>query len=117
MKKVLIFGVGGFVGSYLSQEFLEHGYDVYGTDRIWGERLPSEVHFFVSDLMDSEGVENTVNSIEPDIIVNLAAVSSVGMSWSIPQTTIQINVVGALNILEAARKSKKKAKNHAYRFQ
>ncbi len=108
MKKVLIFGVGGFVGSYLSQEFLEHGYDVYGTDRIRGERLPSEVHFFVSDLMDSEGVENTINSIEPDIIVNLAAVSSVGMSWSIPQTTIQINVVGALNILEAARKSKKK---------
>ena len=32
MKKVLIFGVGGFVGSYLAAEFKKHGYDVYGSD-------------------------------------------------------------------------------------
>lgn len=110
MKKVLIFGAGGFVGSYLSREFLEHGYSVYGSDRIQGENLPDEVRFRIADLMDSTDVENIINQVAPDIIVNLAAVSSVGMSWSIPQTTIQVNVVGALNIMEAAHKSQKKAK-------
>ena len=60
--------------------------------------------------MDSEAVEKLVNKIGPDIIVNLAAISSVGASWNIPQFTIQVNVVGALNIMEAARKSVKKPK-------
>ncbi len=110
MKKVLIFGAGGFVGSYLSQEFLNHDYDVYGTDKVQGKMLPDEVQFCISDLMNSESVENIINHTAPDIIVNLAAVSSVGMSWSIPQTTMQINVVGALNIMEAARKSIRKPK-------
>ena len=110
MKKVLIFGAGGFVGSYLSREFLEHNYDVYGTDKVQGKMLPKEVHFCCSELLDSRNVEDTINHVAPDIIVNLAAVSSVGMSWSIPQTTIQVNVIGALNIMEAARKSPKKPK-------
>ena len=47
---------------------------------------------------------------QPDIIVNLAAVSSVGQSWNMPQTTISVNVIGALNIMEAARKCEKKPK-------
>lgn len=110
MQKVLIFGAGGFVGSYLSQEFLDNGYEVYGTDIIKGNRLSEEVHFYESDLLNIEQVESLINKIMPDIIINLAAISSVGASWSIPQTTIHINVIGALNIMEAARKSKKKPK-------
>lgn len=110
MKKVLIFGVGGFVGSYLSREFIEHGYTVIGTDKIKGFMLSSEVEFYESDLLETEAVERLVNKIQPDIIINLAAISSVGVSWSIPQTTMQVNVVGALNIMEAAKKSKKKPK-------
>ena len=110
MEKVLIFGVGGFVGSYLSREFIEHGYAVIGTDKTRSSILPSEVGFYESDLLETEAVEGLVNKIQPDIIVNLAAISSVGASWSIPQTTMQVNVVGALNIMEAARKSEKKPK-------
>lgn len=110
MKKVLIFGVSGFVGGYLSREFIEHGYSVIGTDRMRSSGLPSEVGFFESDLLETEKIESLVNRIQPDIIVNLAAISSVGASWSIPQTTMQVNVVGALNIMEAAKKSGKKPK-------
>lgn len=110
MEKVLIFGVGGFVGSYLSREFIEHGYAVIGTDKIRSSILPSEVGFYESDLLETEAVEGMINKIQPDIIVNLAAISSVGASWSIPQTTMQVNVVGALNIMEAAKKSDKKPK-------
>lgn len=110
MKKVLIFGVCGFVGSYLSREFIEHGYTVIGTDKIKGSVLSSEVEFHESDLLETEAVERLINKIQPDIIVNLAAISSVGVSWSIPQTTMQVNVVGALNIMEAAKNSKKSPK-------
>jgi GDP-4-dehydro-6-deoxy-D-mannose reductase len=110
MKKVLIFGAGGFVGSYLSNEFLEHGYTVIGSDRSRGELLPKDVVLYTADLMDSNAIEDLINKELPDIIINLAAISSVGQSWSNPQTTMMVNVVGALNILEAARKCKKKPK-------
>lgn len=110
MKTVLVFGVSGFVGNYLLTEFIEYGYTVIGTDKIRNVMLPSGVDYYESDLMNSDTTERLINRVQPDIIVNLAAVSSVGASWDIPQTTIQVNVVGALNIMEAARKSEKKPK-------
>lgn len=109
-NKVLIFGASGFVGSYLSREFLNSGYQVFGTDKVTGELLSEEVAFQTADLLDAERVERLVDEIHPDMIVNLAAISSVGLSWAIPQTTVSVNVVGTLNILEAARKQEKKPK-------
>jgi GDP-4-dehydro-6-deoxy-D-mannose reductase len=110
MEKVLIFGVGGFVGSYLSNEFLNNGYQVVGSDRIKGDQLSDKVEFHNADLMDAGAVKGLVEEQKPDIIINLAAISSVGQSWAMPQTTMMVNVVGALNIMEAARKSEKKPK-------
>ena len=108
MSRVLIFGAGGFVGSYLCKEFLNNGYKVSGTDKGEGSALPSEVDFYRTDLMQANEVEKLIGQIQPDIIVNLAAISSVGASWNLPQTTMAINVIGALNIMEAARKSEQK---------
>ena len=108
MSRVLIFGAGGFVGSYLCKEFLNNGYKVSGTDKGEGSALPSEVDFYRTDLMQANEVEKLIGQIQPDIIVNLAAISSVGASGNMPQTTMAINVIGALNIMEAARKSEKK---------
>ena len=105
MKKVLIFGISGFVGSYLLKEFINSGYRVIGSDKIKAMMLPKEVEFFEIDLMQSNDVENLILKVQPDIIINLAAISSVGISWNIPQTTILVNVVGALNIMDAVRKS------------
>ena len=110
MNKVLIFGAGGFVGGYLSQEFLDNGYEVFGSDKTKGKMLPKAVTFIESDVMEADKVEIVFREVEPDIVVNLAAISSVGVSWSIPQTTMMVNVVGALNIMEAARKSENKPK-------
>ena len=104
MDKVLIFGAGGFVGNYLAREFLSHGYTVCGSDIADRVDLPAQVDYYKGDLLDSKQVEDLILQQQPQIIVNLAAISSVGASWSIPQTTISVNVVGALNILEAARK-------------
>lgn len=108
MSRVLIFGAGGFVGSYLCKEFLNNGYKVSGTDKGEGSALPSEVDFYKTDLMQADEVEKLIGQIQPDIIINLAAISSVGASWNMPQTTMAINVIGALNIMEAARKSEQK---------
>ena len=105
MKKVLIFGIGGFVGAYLAKEFQNAGYKVYGSDIEQPKTEVNDVIFQAADLMKAESVEGLVNEIAPDMIVNLAAISSVGASWNIPQTTMSVNVVGALNIMEAARKS------------
>lgn len=110
MSRVLIFGAGGFVGSYLCKEFLNNGYKVSGTDKGEGTALPPEVDFYKTDLMQADEVENLISQSQPDIIINLAAISSVGASWNIPQITMTINVIGALNIMEAARKSERKPK-------
>lgn len=104
MKKVLIFGIGGFVGGYLAREFLAGGYTVIGSDKADGKNLPHEVKFVEADLLDAEAVAALVKAEAPDSIVNLAAISSVGASWNIPQATMSVNVIGALNIMEAARK-------------
>lgn len=109
-SKVLIFGINGFVGSYLSREFVDHGYDVYGSDRSDSSTVVSISGFQQCDLNDAEGVANVVQRFSPDIIVNLAAISSVGLSWKIPQETMRVNVVGTLNILEAVRAQSTPAK-------
>lgn len=106
-EKILIFGISGFVGPYLAEEFLSHGYEVFGTDIQNSEFLPQQVYFEKVDLLNFEEVNNLITKIHPDIIVNLAAISSVSLSWKIPQKVMEVNVIGSLNILEASRKMKK----------
>lgn len=104
MKTVLIFGYSGFVGGYLSRELLDHGYIVVGSDIVDNTLEKNQnVKFTKADLLSYEVVKGIIQNSQPDYIVNLAAISSVGMSWSIPQKTININVNGTLNILEAVR--------------
>lgn len=103
MSKVLIFGAGGFVGRYLALEFKNAGYEVAGSDRVRTESVPEFVSFTEADLLEAAQVSKVVAEAKPDIIVNLAAISSVGASWSMPAATISVNVVGALNVCEAAR--------------
>lgn len=104
MQKVLIFGVSGFVGNYLSREFIKNNYDVYGSDKTYNPVLSNRISFFEADLLEADQVEMLITKIKPDIVVNLAAVSSVGASWNIPQITLSVNVIGALNIMEAVRR-------------
>lgn len=103
MSKVLIFGVNGFVGYYLTQEFLKYGYDVFGSDKKCSSHIRNEKKFIKADLIDYQSIYKIIHDVVPDIIINLAAISSVGASWLIPQKTIMINVIGALNILEASK--------------
>lgn len=110
MKKVLIFGIGGFVGRYLAIDFINSGYFVIGSDIKQNEKIPVEVDFYEADLLDADVVLALIQETEPEVIFNLAAVSSVGISWNNPQTTMTVNVIGALNIMEAVRKCRQMPK-------
>ncbi len=107
MKKVLIFGCGGFVGKYLSIEFISYNYQVYGTGNFEASDEVNDLinKYLIGDILDYPFVKELIKSIQPDYIINLAAISSVGESWKIPQKTIEVNTVGTLNILEAVRES------------
>lgn len=102
-KRVLIFGINGFAGAHLAHELVLHGYVICGSDL--SDMCPlSEVSAYrACDLTDDEGVAAVVREVEPDYIVNLAAVSSVGLSWRSPALTMRVNVEGTLNVMEAAR--------------
>ena len=100
MKTALIFGAGGFVGRYLTRELKEHGYRVAGSDVVKTESARECDAFECCDLLDMEAVRRTVDLFQPDLIVNLAAISSVGQSWKMPGKTMEVNVCGGLNILE-----------------
>lgn len=103
MKKILIFGINGFVGRYLTEELKNNNYSVYGSDISDNVDLKDITDYYKADITDNQSVYNVIEKIRPDAVINLAAISSVGQSWIIPQKTISINVIGCLNILEAIR--------------
>lgn len=105
MKKLLIFGAAGFVGPYLAKEFIKSGYEIYATD-IVDEENDLYKKFFKVDILNKEAVCNLIKNVNPTHIVNLAAISSVGVSWKIPDKTMSININGTINILEACIYSK-----------
>ena len=97
MKKAMITGSQGFVGHYLRQELERNGYAVTGLDLQAGEGVVA------ADLLDAEQVQAIVNQVNPDAIFHLAGQASVARSWSIPQKTVEINVIAAINLMEAVR--------------
>lgn len=102
-KRALIFGAGGFVGSYLVRELCENGYEVYGSDMPDIIQIDGLAGYEPCDLLDPDAVEAQIRKIMPTHIFNLAGMSSVGQSWKEPQLFMEVNTVGALNILEAVR--------------
>ncbi len=97
-------------GSYLIKEFMENGYKVIACDINKKERFNEAITYYDMDILDISRVEEVMKNCLPDYIINLAAISSVGLSWNIPQKTMEVNIVGTLNILEAVRKHAPNAK-------
>ena len=100
MKKALITGSQGFVGHYLRQELEHNGYIVTGLDIQTGEGV------VVTDLLNQDAVNDVILQLQPDVIFHLAGQANVAKSWSIPQKTVELNVVAAINLMEAVRQKK-----------
>lgn len=104
MKKALIIGAAGFVGNYLIDHIQK--------DCIWSiivTKMPHEkiekngVDVRNLDIMDKQSVGDLLNEIRPDYIFHLAAQSSVALSWKNPGLTVDVNIKGSLNVLDAIR--------------
>lgn len=118
-KKILITGVNGFVGGHLISLLKPQGCGIVGLDTKIeadgktpkaGEAGEDGVELRECDLRDSSLLEEIVIESEPEIIFHLAAQSSVKLSFENPSETFSINVIGTVNLLEAASNLEKPPK-------
>lgn len=104
--KALIIGAAGFVGKYL----LAHLSETYPW-QLYATKLPQEDiqfdHATILDLniLEKKDILHTLKEIQPDYIFHLAAQSSVALSWKKPALTVDINIKGCLNLLDAIREA------------
>ena len=112
MKKAFITGIAGQDGSYLSELLLEKDYEVHGiirrsssfnTSRIDHIFNHKNLHLNYGDLVDSNNIGHLISSIKPDEIYNLGAQSHVQVSFEIPEYSADVDGLGTLRILEAAK--------------
>ena len=112
MKKVLVTGADGFIGSHLTESLLEKGYDVkaftyYNSFNTWGwlDTLPKEkldqIEVFSGDVRDPNGVREAMKGV--DQVFHLAALIAIPFSYHSPDSYVDTNIKGTLNVLQAAR--------------
>lgn len=111
-KKILITGADGFIGSHLTEELVRRGHDVrvfvyYNSFNSWGwlDHIDAEVKksldVFSGDIRDPHGVRTAMKGC--DIVLHLAALIAIPYSYHSPDTYVDTNVKGTLNIVQAAR--------------
>jgi NAD dependent epimerase/dehydratase len=116
-QKVLITGADGFIGSHLTEALVEAGYEVrafvyynsfnsYGWLDTISKEIKNKIEFFSGDIRDPNGVREAMKDV--DIVFHLAALIAIPFSYHSPDSYIDTNVKGTLNIIQAARDSKVK---------
>ncbi len=108
--RILITGITGFVGSHLADYILQEHPDISisGTKR-WRspkdniKHLPDKVGLYDCDLRDLSSLINILDKTRPDVIFHLAAQSYVSTSYTAPADTLDTNIIGTANLLEAIR--------------
>lgn len=109
---VLITGTDGFIGSHLTEALLEAGYNVkafvyYNSFNNWGwlDTLPkeklSQIEIFTGDIRDPNGVRTAMKGV--DMVFHLAALIAIPFSYHSPDSYVDTNIKGTLNVLQAAR--------------
>ena len=112
MSKVLVTGADGFIGSHLTEMLLHKGYDVkaftmYNSFNTWGwlDTLPQEeldqIEIFSGDIRDPNGVREAMCGV--DMVFHLAALIAIPFSYYSPDSYVDTNIKGTLNVLQAAR--------------
>ncbi len=111
-KTSLIFGISGQDGSYLANFLLSKDYKVYGSSRdeensnfnnLEKLGIKNKIQFVTSAVEDFSNVSNIIKESLPDEIYYLAGQSSVALSFEKPAETLNSNILGILNVLEACR--------------
>lgn len=111
-KKILITGADGFIGSHLTEALVRAGYDVkafvlYNSFNSWGwldqcaEDVKGKFEIFAGDIRDPHGVRVAMNGC--DVVLHLAALIAIPYSYHSPDTYVDTNIKGTLNVVHAAR--------------
>jgi len=102
MVKVLVTGASGFIGSHIVPKLIEKNYDVYLLSRyVTGRYVQGEnMKCAFADLRDFHSVRKVVKTIQPDIVIHLAALSPVSYSYDHPQEVVETNFNGTVNLAE-----------------
>lgn len=111
-SKILVTGADGFIGSHLVEELVRQGHEVkafvlYNSFNSWGwlddvqTEIRSAVEIFAGDIRDPYGVRHAVSGC--DVVLHLAALIAIPYSYHSPETYVDTNIKGTLNILQAVR--------------
>ncbi|MDI3544636.1 MAG: hypothetical protein PWQ43_56 [Rikenellaceae bacterium] len=112
MKKILVTGADGFIGSHLTEELVKQGYEVrafifYNSFNSWGwidslpEEIKNKIEIFAGDIRDPNGVRVAMKDC--DTVFHLAALIGIPFSYHSPDSYVDTNIKGTLNVLQAAR--------------
>jgi GDPmannose 4,6-dehydratase len=106
VRRALVTGATGQDGSYLVERLLSEEWEVHALVReaiVDGETaVPTSVNAHIGDLTDRQGLATLVETIEPELIVNLGGMTSVGRSWQEPALTGLVSGVAAVALMESA---------------
>lgn len=112
MSKILVTGADGFIGSHLTEELVKEGHDVrafvyYNSFNSWGwidtfpKELKEQIEIFAGDIRDPNGVKEAMKGV--DEVYHLAALIAIPFSYHSPDSYVDTNIKGTLNVLQAAR--------------
>ena len=111
-KKILVTGADGFIGSHLTEALVAQGHDVrafvyYNSFNSWGwldeadDHVKQSLDVFAGDIRDPHGVRTAMKGC--DVVLHLAALIAIPYSYHSPDTYVDTNVKGTLNVVQAAR--------------
>ncbi len=110
--KILVTGADGFIGSHLTESLVRNGYEVrafvyYNSFNSWGwldradKETISAIDIFAGDIRDPYGVKRAVEGC--DIVLHLAALIAIPYSYYSPESYVDTNIRGTLNVLQASK--------------
>ena len=102
--RIVVTGAGGFIGWHVTDALVRRGDSV----QAWSRRARESdwdvpVQLLAIDMTDPAAIASSLKAFAPDLIIHLAGQSSPGLSWQDPALTYEVNVIGALHLLESVR--------------
>ena len=99
IKKAVVVGGSGFIGSHVADHLSDAGYQVTIYDKTKSQWLRSDQKIVIGDVLDSKKLHQTIDSAE--VVYNFAALADLNQALEQPHKTVNINILGNLNVLDA----------------